>query len=130
MSLITKRAEESIYLDGSNKQYLCEKGMDVHGSEGAKVGSISEVNGGHFVVKKGFFFPNDFYIPTSAVNSVEDNKVYLNVTKDEAMSQDPSWEERPVGVASTGAAAPSGIRHRHDIERHAGRPGAVRARLW
>lgn len=82
--------------------------MDVHGSDGAKAGSISEVSGGHFVVKKGFFFPNDFYIPTSAVNSVEDNKVYLNVTKDEAMSQDPSWEEQPVGVASTGAAALSG----------------------
>ena len=71
------------------------------------MGSISEVSVDHFVVKKGFFFPNDNYIPTSAVNNVEDDKVYLNVTKDEAMSQDPSWEERPVGVASTGAAGSS-----------------------
>ncbi len=95
-------------MDRSMDQYGISEGMEVLGSDGAKVGSIAEVNPDHFVVKKGFFFPNDFYIPTSAVNSVEDNKVYLNVTKDEAMSQDPSWEEQPVGVASTGAAALSG----------------------
>ncbi len=108
MGLITKQAQERAKMNGSDEQYGFQEGMEVHGSDGAKVGTISEVSADHFVVNKGFFFPNDYYIPTSAVNNVEDDKVYLNVTKDEAMSQDPSWEERPVGVASSGAAGSSG----------------------
>ena len=88
--------------------------MDVVGSDGDKVGDITEVNADHFVVKKGFFFPNDYYIPTQAVASVDQDKVYLNVTKEEAMSQDPSWAQRPAATTtqSTGyvddtAATPS-----------------------
>lgn len=58
-------------------------------------------------MKKGFFFPNDYYIPTQAVASVDQDKVYLNVTKEEAMSQDPSWAQRPVATTtqSTGYVA-------------------------
>ncbi len=49
------------------------------------------------MVEKGFFFPSDHFIPTSAVSQMgDDDKVYLNVTKDEALNQ--GWENPPVGM--------------------------------
>ncbi|MGI8485416.1 MAG: DUF2382 domain-containing protein [Thermomicrobiales bacterium] len=86
---------------GNNYQSGLSEGMDVVGSDGDKVGDITEISSDHFVVKKGFFFPHDYYIPTSAIASVDGNKVYLNMTKDEAMNQDPSWAQRPATTAST-----------------------------
>lgn len=86
---------------GNNYQAGLSEGMDVVGSDGDKVGDITEISSDHFVVKKGFFFPHDYYIPTSAVASVDGNKVYLNVTKDEAVNQDPSWAQRPASTSIT-----------------------------
>jgi uncharacterized protein (TIGR02271 family) len=60
-------------------------------------------------VRKGFFFPQDHYIPMTAVSSYDDDKVYLNVTKDEALEQD--WTNPPAagyGVTGTGAGVASG----------------------
>jgi uncharacterized protein (TIGR02271 family) len=68
-------------------------GMDVFGSDGEKVGSVAGVEGDYVVVSKGFFFPTDYYIPTSAINSADDDGVYLNVTKDEALNQ--GWDTAP-----------------------------------
>ena len=60
-------------------------GTDVFGADGEKVGSVSGVEGDYLVVSKGFFFPTDYYIPTSAITTADDDGVYLNVTKDEAL---------------------------------------------
>ena len=67
-------------------------GMDVVGVDNEKVGDVADVQGDYIVVSKGFFFPTDYYIPTSAITSVTD-KVYLNVTKDEALNQ--GWDTLP-----------------------------------
>jgi len=90
---------------GNNYQSGLSEGMDVVGSDGDKVGDITEISSDHFVVKKGLFFPHDYYIPTSAIASVDGNKVYLSVTKDEAMNQDPSWAQRPATTTSTGTTS-------------------------
>lgn len=77
-----------------------QMGMDVIGSDGEKVGDIDAVEQDYFVVRKGFFFPSDHYIPFSAVDSYDDNAVYLNVTKDGALDQ--QWSDAPVsGTTST-----------------------------
>lgn len=89
---------------GNNYQAGLSEGMDVVGSDGDKVGDITEISSNHFVVKKGLFFPHDYYIPTSAIASVDGNKVYLNVTRDEAVNQDPSWAQRPVTTSSTSSS--------------------------
>lgn len=70
-----------------------QMGMDVIGSDGEKVGEIDAVEQDYFVVRKGFFFPQDHYIPFSAVDSFEERAVYLNVTKDGALEQ--QWNEAP-----------------------------------
>jgi len=72
-------------------------GMDVFGSDGEKVGSVSGVEGDYMVVSKGFFFPTDYYIPTSAIESAGDDGVYLNVTRDAALNQ--GWDAVPETTA-------------------------------
>jgi hypothetical protein len=42
-------------------------GIDVLGSDGDEVGSAAAVYPGDIVVKKGFFFPTDHYVPVSLV---------------------------------------------------------------
>ena len=72
-----------------------QAGMTVYGSDNEKVGKIVGFEGKYFVVEKGFFFPSDHYIPTSAVASTDADNVYLTVTKDEALSQ--GWDRQPEG---------------------------------
>jgi uncharacterized protein (TIGR02271 family) len=68
-------------------------GMDVFGADGEKVGSVSGVEGEYVVVSKGFFFPTDYYIPASAINTSDADGLYLNVTKDNALNQ--GWDAIP-----------------------------------
>jgi len=83
-----------------NQIYL-QNGMDVYGADDAKLGSIHEVRDNYFVVEKGFFFPKDYYIPMTAVASVDQNNhVYLNVTKDVALNQD--WDVEPLAEGAIG----------------------------
>jgi len=69
------------------------QGMDVVGSDDAKVGDVDRLEGDFVVVKKGFFFPKDYYIPTSAFTTVDGDRAYLNVTKDDALNQ--GWDVAP-----------------------------------
>lgn len=74
-------------------------GMTVRGSDGDKVGKIVEVSPNYVVVEKGFFFPSDHYIPTSAISSVGEDEVFLSVTKDDALNQ--GWDQQPGDWATT-----------------------------
>ncbi len=77
------------------------QGMDVVGSDDDKVGDVDRLEGDYVVVKKGFFFPKDYYIPTSAFTTVDADKAYLNVTKDDALNQ--GWDVAPTeGTAGYG----------------------------
>ena len=82
-------------MDRDLSQWTPQVGMDVVGADGEKVGEIDAVERDSFIVRKGFFFPQDHYIPLSAVASVEADTVYLNVTKDEALEQE--WTTPPAG---------------------------------
>ena len=76
-------------------------GDDVYGSDGDKVGTVAEVQSSYIVVEKGFFFPTDYYIPTSAIASAGGGQVTLNVARDAAL--DSGWETVPdTGAALTG----------------------------
>lgn len=67
-----------------------QEGMDVESSDGHKVGSIAaletdteskDVTG--FVVKHGFLFTHDTFIPAEDVAEIEEGKVRLRLTRDE-----------------------------------------------
>lgn len=68
-------------------------GWDVVGSDGDKIGSVAAIQPHYISVEKGFLFKEDIYIPTSAITSVGDEVVYLNVTKDHIEGQD--WSREP-----------------------------------
>jgi len=79
-------------------------GMDVIGSDGEKVGDVADMRGDYVVVSKGFFFPTDYFIPTTAIQSVTDGRIYLAVTKDEALNQ--GWDQEPVFTETSSYDAP------------------------
>lgn len=80
------------------------EGMTVYGSDNDKVGKISAVDANYFVVEKGFFFPTDYYIPTSAVTSADGDDIYLGVTKDQALNEQ-TWTSPPYPDGSVETAA-------------------------
>lgn len=69
------------------------EGMDVVGTDGEKLGDVDHQEGDFIVVKKGFFFPKDYYIPVDAIASADEDRVYLTVTKDAALDQ--GWDIAP-----------------------------------
>jgi uncharacterized protein (TIGR02271 family) len=70
---------------------------DVYGNDGAKIGSIAEVGDNYVLVQKGLLFVHDIYIPTSSIERVENDSVWLNVSKDEVESM--GWDEPPTGAS-------------------------------
>jgi uncharacterized protein (TIGR02271 family) len=81
-------------------------GSEVYGSDGDKVGTIAAVYPGYIVVEKGFFFPTDYYIPRSAIGSVDNDQVYLTVTKDAALHS--GWNAKPVDLETVATATTAG----------------------
>jgi len=81
-------------MDTSSMQSQIQVGTDVYAADGDKLGTVSSAGADYVVVEKGFFFPTDYYIPTSAVTSVDGDKAYLNVSKDQALSTS-TWSQQP-----------------------------------
>src|SRR5688572_12747036 len=85
--------------------YAFRRGDDVVAADGDKVGTLADLQAGYLIVEKGFFFPKDYYIPSSAVTTYDDaeGKIYLSVTKDEALNS--GWDQMPFEMqAGTDAA--------------------------
>jgi uncharacterized protein (TIGR02271 family) len=68
-------------------------GWEVVGSDGDKIGDVAAIQPHYISVEKGFLFKTDIFIPTSAISSVQDEKVYLNVSKSQIEGQ--GWEREP-----------------------------------
>ena len=101
-------------MDSTGSGFGIAEGTEVFGSDGGKVGSVVEVRPGYLVVEKGFFFPTDYYVPTSAVSGTQEGRVTLNVTKDAALNQ--GWDAVPadndgeaMSAYETGTAGPSSV---------------------
>ncbi len=73
-----------------------EPGWDVVTSDGEKVGNVEEVQPTYLVVGKGLIFHSERYIPVSAIVTVEQECIYLNVTKDGMEAQ--GWDTVPASA--------------------------------
>ena len=71
-----------------------ELGTTVYGSDGQKIGDVSEIQPHWFVIEKGFIFTKDLYFPMSAIEGEHENGIRLNMTKAEVESTD--WSSPPV----------------------------------
>ncbi|HVC33786.1 MAG TPA: DUF2171 domain-containing protein [Chloroflexota bacterium] len=83
-----------------------EPGWAICGSDGKQVGKVDEVGQNYLLMKKGFLFPKDVYIPFSAVERVQPNQVVLNVPDDQVAKE--HWEHPPAALSATGAAGAGG----------------------
>ena len=67
--------------------------MQVYSVDNQDLGHVAEVFEDSFLIHKGFFFPKDRYIPYSAIQSIENDKVTLTMSA--AETQDAEWGKRP-----------------------------------
>jgi uncharacterized protein (TIGR02271 family) len=93
-------------MDRMNQEWMIREGAEVFGAEGDKVGKVVVVHPSHIVVEKGFFFPSDHDIPTSAIANVDGDNVYLAVTKDQALNAE--WEFAQTDYLQTAPGATTG----------------------
>jgi uncharacterized protein (TIGR02271 family) len=70
-----------------------DNGWDVLGSDGEKLGDVSDVQSEYITVSKGFLFKTDRYVPVTAISAVDNQRVYLNLTKDQI--DRPEYEAVP-----------------------------------
>ena len=70
-----------------------QTGWKVYSSDGTELGTVDEVAENYVLVQKGFFFPEEHYIPLAAIERTEDNSLWLTVRKDEIDSQ--GWTTAP-----------------------------------
>ncbi len=71
-------------------------GENVCTSDGHKIGSITYIGADYLHVPTGFLgLGPDLYIPFSAVDRVEDDTVYLNVSRDDLRAREGTWKQRP-----------------------------------
>lgn len=85
------------------------RGLDVYDRDGQKVGDVSDVGPNYLRVPTGFLgLGQDLFIPFDAVDRVNDQGAYLNVSKNNFPMHD--WAAAPSEAARTGtsAAAASG----------------------
>jgi uncharacterized protein (TIGR02271 family) len=75
-----------------------QTGWDVYGSDGEKIGDVADIGTDSFIIKKGFFFPTDIYVPMSAVTAVEHDEVRLSMTKAQIEAED--WSQQPDSMAT------------------------------
>ncbi len=68
-------------------------GWDVYGSDGEKVGTVGDVGSNYLLVTKGFLFTKDIYIPMSAITGIEQDRAYINVSKDQV--ENMGWDRPP-----------------------------------
>ena len=72
-------------------------GMEVVDDSGHFIGTVEHVEPDHFVVQKGFFFPNSHRIPNSAISEMTDREIRLRISRETAMhaTEDENWAEKP-----------------------------------
>jgi uncharacterized protein (TIGR02271 family) len=76
-----------------DRAWEIDQGWDVFAADGEKVGDVDEVHPSYLTISKGFFFPTERYVPASAITNVSDDRVYLNVRKDEI--DNLGWDSPP-----------------------------------
>lgn len=94
-------------------------GMDVIDNADRLVGTVETVEHDHFVVQKGFFFPQNHRIPNSAIEHIAEHEVLLRISREMALASnvDIEWGDRPIRgetVPDASEKMRSGVRGGYD----------------
>jgi hypothetical protein len=68
-------------------------GMKVYASDGEHIGHIAAVYEDSFLIHKGYVLPTDRYLPYSAIDKVEQQRVLLTLSSEQV--EEPRWTKRP-----------------------------------
>ena len=82
----------------SNLQHI-QPGTNVYASDGDKIGDVSEVGVNYVLVRQGWLFTTDRYIPLAAIAGVDADGIYVNVAKDQI--EHMGWDVMPEEGATT-----------------------------
>jgi hypothetical protein len=82
--------------DADGREWQIEVGTDVICTGGTKLGEVVAVKDDYIVVEKGFFMPEDVFVPKSAIDHYDEHALTLNVSKDKALHS--GWDEDPEGI--------------------------------
>ena len=87
------------------------QGAPVYDINGDKVGTVGGVDpqSNALVIQKGLFFPKDIPVPMSAIARSDADGVYLNLSKDDAISGNFGAASATAAQTSYGGTAPSDI---------------------
>jgi hypothetical protein len=86
-----------------------KSGWAVVGNDGRRLGTVRAAGQDYVRTSRGAF-AEDVYVPASAIANVEDEVVYLNLTKREA--EEMGWEQAPRDQDALDAT-PEDDLHRH-----------------
>jgi hypothetical protein len=88
--------------EGTQPNWIIPEGTEIRSADDAKLGKAVTTNPEYVVVEKGFLFPTDYYIPTTAIASYDGETARLSVTKDEVLHQ--GWDRQPDTAVATPVA--------------------------
>lgn len=74
-------------------QSTVQKHMHVYACDKSEVGHVAEAYQDSFKVHKGLLFTKDRYLPYSAIATIENDRIYLQMGPDEV--KDTEWDKRP-----------------------------------
>ena len=83
----------------TTEQAMAEIGAEweVLDADGASVGVVNEVHANYLWVQKGLLFPKDMYIPMTALETIGQGRVLLNVTLDQIRTA--GWDVLPEALS-------------------------------
>ncbi|HEU0002677.1 MAG TPA: DUF2171 domain-containing protein [Ktedonobacteraceae bacterium] len=70
-----------------------QTGMHIYTSDNHELGHVAKVYEDSMLVHKGHIFPTDRYIPYSAIESIDNGNIRLDMPLDEAKQK--IWHKRP-----------------------------------
>lgn len=103
-------------MNQSGRNMPVTPGTDVYDSSGDKIGTVEEYNpqANCIVVQKGIIFTKDLYIPLTAIDSRDNDGLYLNLTKaqlkDDRYANPPAYSAETTTTATTMATGATGAR--------------------
>jgi hypothetical protein len=82
-SIVKSNVAISIYMDDTIDWDKVIK-KEARGIDDYDLGEVQEINEQHVITKKGVVDKDKFYLPRNKVNRFDGNKLWFEVTKDEA----------------------------------------------
>jgi hypothetical protein len=119
-------------MDPTTQQWRFREGDEVVGADDAKLGKVVAVlpdaaRPAHLRVEKGVLFHTEYYVPVAAVAHYDGGKVYLSVTKDDALHQ--AWDAVPAAAMEASGEPPAATTGAGGVARGEAGEGPGDARL-